>query len=642
MTRTPFNSFLIRPLVFIAIMYGLLRLSLLFIYPEYFAGLSIGEILIAFAQGMRFDFSIAAITYSFSLLGLLVLQFLPKAYPRGSAAMLWFAFIVLSATWLLYAGSIGYFGEVHRHLGAELVQLSADMKFVLTLLTGSRIWALAAGMIFLVGAAFLWRVWVVLPASRLNLAQPWLVKVCIALLLVAMEVLLVRGFELSSKPLGVADAYALGNERQATLSLNGAFSALHLSRKALKARSKPIAYFQVEELQAMQPQLPIFRRIIPHYELPAAYERPNLVMVLLESWSFKYIDGLAGGHYGATPFMDSLIAKSAVWTNAYAAGQRSIEGIQAALTSVPLLEGWPTIGFGLEQTRITSIAEKAEEQGYETLFMQTSKARSFHVDSIAKGLGFNHYYAMEDYEDNAEYEDESEFGWDYEGLQFFAEKLSVQKPEKPYFAFFFTGTTHEPFPNPGEQFHIRPHDEHWEHRYLNTLRYSDHSLEKFMHEMKETTGYQNTIFIFVADHTLRASLGDRKDSFRIPLIIYSPSELIPPGLHSDYVSQYDIMPTLSSLMGVSSEISSFGRSLLTEPEPTFAGALGKQGSIGVWLTSQGWISFNGENGQPLESSKNIDFFSSALHWNKLRLQQADRQLRNNLWVAPRPELVQVD
>lgn len=268
-------------------------------------------------------------------------------------------------------------------------------------------------------------------------------KVSTSFLVILITLLSIRGFELSSRPLSISDAYACGNEAQAALMMNGAFSVVHNSRRAFKDEIKAITYLneaQMQQILADNQMLP-FNRVVPNY-----YDQPrNAVLILLESWSYQYIDGLSGNNYGVTPFFDSIVEKSMVWSNAYAAGQRSIEGMQAVLTSVPLLEGRDTIGFGLEQNRLTKIAAEANRAGYNTVFMQTSKRRSFQVNAVAGSLGFDHYFGLEDFPEYKEYPEESRFGWDHDGLSFFAEYLA--RPEnqaKPYFGFFFTGTTHEP------------------------------------------------------------------------------------------------------------------------------------------------------------------------------------------------------
>src|SRR5690554_908404 len=104
--------------------------------------------------------------------------------------------------------------------------------------------------------------------------------------------------------------------------------------------------------------------------------------------------------------------------------------------------------------------KEADNIGYDTVMMQTSSRRSFHMDAIASLVGFNQYYGMEDFPMLRDYPvSMPAFGWDYEGLMFLSQKLKQVDADSPFFAFFFTGTTHEPFPDPGQEFHVYPHGE---------------------------------------------------------------------------------------------------------------------------------------------------------------------------------------
>lgn len=408
-------------------------------------------------------------------------------------------------------------------------------------------------------------------------------------------------------------------------------------RRANKNKGNAVQYFSEQELEAVlqqQPQVPLYRTIPPYF---TNQTQPNVVMVLLESWSSRYIDALSGTQYQATPFMNSLIAKSAVWTRTYASGQRSIEGIQAILTSIPLIEGNPVIGWGLEQNRMTTLANEANKLGYHSVFMQTSKRRSFHVDAIAGALGFNDYYGMEDFPALREYPEESSFGWDYEGLMFMADYL--QQPEhlqKPFFSFFFTGTSHEPFPDPGAEFHLYPHGQDATSSYLNTLRYSDWALEQFMLRMQEHPAYHNTVFIFVADHVLKASADNPHDSFHIPLIVYTPGQQIPAQKHDSIASQYDLLPTVASLLGIEEPIATFGHSLLTEPEFEPKGALSKQGQSYLWFTPHNSITFTVTDND-IRAAATVENAVAAAqqHWIQARLQTSGKSISSNSWLPIR-------
>lgn len=626
-------SYLIAPVLFSLVVCVLLRALFYFNYPEYFSDLSFLSALHAFAYGVRFDLSITTASYALFFLVYMTLVWLGV---RNSLSryVLWFAYAVLALTWMLYLSSVVYFAEVNRHISTELLYLGQDVGFFLTLLNSSKIyWVLAAAAMVLI-AAIGWNKLIIKPAAITPDLTGWQNKLAFSVLGLLIATLFIRGLVLDGKTLSIADAYSLSSEQKANLAMNGAFSVVHNTRRANKNKGVT-RFFTEQELKQLEQKLEIvpFQRAIPAYDIDGKHN--NVVVILLESWSAEYIDGLSGTNYGATPFMDELITKSRVWTNTFAAGQRSIEGVQAILASIPLLEGRQTLGWGLEQNRLTTLAKEADNIGYDTVMMQTSSRRSFHMDAIASLVGFNQYYGMEDFPMLRDYPvSMPAFGWDYEGLMFLSQKLKQIDADSPFFSFFFTGTTHEPFPDPGQEFHVYPHGENEKHSYLNTLRYSDWSLQQFMQSMQSHPAYQNTTFIFMADHVLKAATHDKKASFNIPLIVYSPHGEVEPGIDSTYVSQYDLLPTLASLMAIKTPIATFGRSLLTEKPLGKNGALSKQGNNYVWFSGNNWLTFDGSTGEVRDSSTPGGLeLQSALLWNQYRLQLVNQLLTKNSWFS---------
>src|SRR5690554_3419561 len=488
------------------------------------------------------------------------------------------------------------------------------------------------GLVTLGITAILWNILIVKKAAKVPVLIGWKNKAMFSILGVLVATLFVRGLVLDGKTISIADAYALGDERQANLAMNGAFSIIHNTRRASRNQGS-IKYYSSDVFNNLKAELPLtsFQRKIPAYK--AGEQRNNIVFILLESWSANYIDGLAGTTYGATPFMDEIISKSKVWPNTYAAGQRSIEGVQAILASIPLLEGRQTLGWGLEQNRMTALAKEANNAGYHTVMMQTSSRRSFHMDAIASLVGFSEYYAMEDFPMLREYPvGMPDFGWDYEGLMYLSDYLHSLNGDSPFFAFFFTGSSHEPFPDAGSEFHIYPHGEDDIKSYLNTLYYSDWSLKQFMKSMEKHPGYNDTVFIFMADHVLKAATEDKVESFKIPLFIYSPSGDIAPSTDKSFATQYDLAPTLASLMSIDKSISTFGRSLLTESPLTYDGALSKQGNNYVWFEENGWAAFDSSTGEVRDYAGDLSERDAVLTWNKVRLQYVNALLKDNSWV----------
>src|SRR5690606_1933576 len=207
--------------------------------------------------------------------------------------------------------------------------------------------------------AFAWHRLVVRPSATRPLNGHWAGRTLVAFLALLLTFLGARGV-ITGKPLSAIDAFAAGGEKQAALALNGAFAVIHNTRKARKQDREPLAFFNEQQLQENLARLGWQDRdpFLANWYQPQGTGKPrNLVMILLESWSYPHIDGLSGTRYGATPFIDELLKKSRVWDNFFAAGQRSIEGVQAVLTSVPVLPSQPPIGWGLEQNRMTRLAQ---------------------------------------------------------------------------------------------------------------------------------------------------------------------------------------------------------------------------------------------------------------------------------------------
>ncbi|BCA80105.1 LTA synthase family protein [Desulfuromonas sp. AOP6] len=636
----------LRAVLFSVGVFSILRLGYWATYPAYFEKLSPIEIFKAFAVGWRFDLSITVAAGSIFFLAL-VLPFPIVDTPRLQKVSLWSLFSFLSVLWIVNIADLFYFGEVYRHVGREILLLKHDWGMLIELALQSRLTEMALACLALLGLAFLWHALVVRPASAppADSSFSWRRSFSYTVFMLLLLLLGARGGLVQGKPISMVDAYMAGNEKQASLALNGAFSLVHSIRLGLKKSydsSQSLTYLSPQELNLWQAQFvedkgeDPFIRILSDDNTP---ENKNIVIVLLESWSYRYIDGLAGSDYGATPFIDSLIPKARVWDNTFAAGQRSIEGIQAVLTSVPVLESQPIIGWGQELNRMTRLAALLGERGYHSVMVQSSNRRSFHLDSIAAALGFNAYFGKEDLPIRRQYPGEvPRFGWDFEALMFMADYLASPKVKhQPFLSFVFTGTTHEPFPDPGREFHLYPHHAGKEEAYLNTLRYSDWSLQQFMAKAAEQPWYKNTVFVFIADHVLRSEGTSLESEFEIPLIIYTPDGSIEPGRDSRYASQYDVLPTLMTLLDVPDNLATYGKSLLL-PAGDLEGAQVQRGGVTGWIDSKGWFTFSRHT--DLDSGGLYEHDLDTLAQNskavKARMQVADHRLSRNLWF-PEPK-----
>ena len=607
-------------------LFALLRVALYVVYRDYFGQLSVGQIAGAFLHGVRFDAAVIAIFFLIPLLLLnLPLRFTAsRAWQVPFAAILWVITVAMGA---VLAADVVYFGYVNRHIAAELFAIGQDMGAMLHIAFSSYLGAVVGYVALCLGIGWLW--WRIAVRETAPARQGFMVFVLLFLALAITG----RGWTFYGKPVSVVHAFVSGSTVTGNLTLNGAFSAFQAGRATRAVEHRFLDPREAQRLVAgiypfTDGQYPLRR----HYDAKPTH--PNLVFVLLESWSFRYVDALSGSHYGVTPNFDALVKQGLTFTRAYSAGQRSIEGVQATLTGIPRLIGMPHLGKGLELSSISRLGAIAQHHGYRTIFAQSSRRGSFRMDAIARSAGFEEYYGMEDFPIVLDYPDPSasDFGWDYETLMFVSGKLAQTKG--PFLAYVYTGTTHEPFTRLPPRFEKRTPGSLTEDGFLNTLSYADWSLGEFMKKAEQADWFKDTIFVFVADHPLgKFGVTSPLDRFHVPLLIYAPGR-IKPGTNDVVASQLDLFPTLVDLLGFEDPFSALGDSLLRKQEGyaffmagSIVGMVGKEGFLTHSLKNR--LDSGAASGSPSPA------YLDALENKLLATDQVVYELlQSNRWAPP--------
>jgi phosphoglycerol transferase MdoB-like AlkP superfamily enzyme len=96
------------------------------------------------------------------------------------------------------------------------------------------------------------------------------------------------------------------------------------------------------------------------------------------------------------------------------------------------------------------------------------------------------------------------------------------------------------------------------------VRYTDYSIGAFLKKAKSKPWFQNTVFIFVADHCASSAGKNEIDitKYHIPCIIYNPI-LFKPQRVEKVCSQIDIYPTLFSQLNWSYESNLYGKNVMS-------------------------------------------------------------------------------
>jgi len=186
--------------------------------------------------------------------------------------------------------------------------------------------------------------------------------------------------------------------------------------------------------------------------------------------------------------------------------------------------------------------------------------------AYAAQAGVQDYYSREDYEKRCGTDDfDGYWGiWDEPFLQYMSRVLS-EMPQ-PFFASAFTLSSHHPFVVPEKYAATLPEGKTKVHK---GVAYTDLALRRFMETSSREPWYENTIFVFVADHVSSETFAPKTltptGNTQIICLIYTPDGSLR-GVNRSVAQQIDLMPTLLGLTGYDRPYFAFGRDVLRETD----------------------------------------------------------------------------
>ncbi|MGV9013918.1 MAG: LTA synthase family protein [Flavobacteriales bacterium] len=376
--------------------------------------------------------------------------------------------------------------------------------------------------------------------------KPWWAWRAIA---VALVVLCSRG-GLQYIPLGVLDASKYGAPAYMPLVLNTPFTVMTSIGKPTLEEKKLLPQQQADRLWPVQHQ---------YGDSALAGTKPNVVVIILESFSAAYSGRLNGTGQGYMPFIDSLMGQSLCYSRAYANGRRSIDGIPAVLASLPKMMDEAFIESPYAQQPITALPGLLVREGYSSAFFHGGHNGTMGFDAFAKAAGFQRYVGRDQYPDAADYDGT----WgirDRPFLQFFAKEMDKQ--QQPFVNCLFTLSSHHPYKLleadaerfAGGDLPIMP-----------TLRYADDALRQFFATAETMPWFRNTLFVITADHTADLERSGQTSGAAfdhwVPMLFYMPAS-ITPRMENRVTQQIDILPTVLDLIGYPEPFFAFGSSTL--------------------------------------------------------------------------------
>lgn len=283
----------------------------------------------------------------------------------------------------------------------------------------------------------------------------------------------------------------------------------------------------------------------------------NVVLITIESYSAEFMK-MYGNENGITPFLDSLTTKSLVFTNLYAAGNRTVRGLEAVTLCFPPTAGESVVKRADNKNKF-STGSIFKQKGYAVKFMYGGDAFFDNMEDFFTGNGYD-IVDKKTFEPN-EITFANIWGVCDEDMYHKAIKIMNQevKTGKPFFNHIMTVSNHRPFTYPNEKIDIPGDAKSRE----GGVKYTDYALKKFFTMAQKQPWFANTVFVIVADHCA-SSAGKTElpvDKYRIPAMIYSPG-FIGPVQYTNLMSQIDVMPTLFGLLNFSYQSKFYGQDVL--------------------------------------------------------------------------------
>lgn len=282
----------------------------------------------------------------------------------------------------------------------------------------------------------------------------------------------------------------------------------------------------------------------------------NVVLITIESLSADFMKAY-GNESNITPFLDSLSQKSLQFTNLYAAGNRTVRGLEAVTLCIPPTAGESVVKREDNKNKFSTGAV-FKQKGYNVNFMYGGDAFFDNMQDFFSGNG----YQIVDKSSFSPEEITFSNVWGVCDEDMYNKAIKIMNAEarqnKPFFNHIMTVSNHRPFTYPNNKIDI-PGDIKSRD---GGVKYTDYALRKFFDMARKQPWFNNTVFVIIADHCA-SSAGKTElplEKYRIPAFIYTTTEK--PEKYNQLMSQIDIMPTLFGLLHFDYNSKFFGQDVL--------------------------------------------------------------------------------
>lgn len=281
-------------------------------------------------------------------------------------------------------------------------------------------------------------------------------------------------------------------------------------------------------------------------------KRPNVLVVLMESFGSKFVHEL-GGLPDVAPGMSRLIPQSIFWTRFYSNSFRTDRGTVSAFS------GWvsyPTVSLMRLPEKLNylpSLARSLQREGYHTGYLYGGDITIMNKKGYLVATGYRQLTSAADFPKR----ETSESKWganDSVTARRTYEMIAGGQMPEPWHMTFQTLSSHEPFEVPYHRLSDKK---------LNAFAFTDHCVTTLIDSLRNTPQWDNLLVILIPDHGFLYDLTYESPEFFHAPMLWLGGAIREPRRIEVLMNQSDLAATLLSQMGISHTDFPWSRNVLS-------------------------------------------------------------------------------
>ena len=493
----------------LVVIYTAFRVALLLLNLDRVGSTTIWEVVQAFIMGVRFDIVTIGFVIAIPTIILTIFSFFGKKSRLFELIYTWVLTVCFTITFGICAADIPYFDQFFDRFNITAFEWMAtgDSAFVFKMIFEEPTYILMMLPVLASGFVFWFFANRIMTSSTGWESVHYVQYGIYTVLLWGLVFIGMRGRLNEKSPIMVGTAYFGNNAMLNQLGLNPNFT---LARSWLDSKdpdNQKVRFMSDEAAIALvqknlgienpDPEFPIARAVdfsttpIGSGRNDGKENNYNVIVVIMEGMSYnKTAHG--GNTHNLTPFLDDLMDKSLSFNNCYTSGTHTYCGIYTTFTSYPVifrnhaLKRIPVLQYD-------GIAATLQRQGYQTAYFTTHDKEFDNVAGFLSQNGVERIISQADYPAS---EVQTTLGVPDDYMFRFSMPIfdEMASNNRPFFAAMMTASDHGPYYIPD---YFKPRNT--EQKYQIT-EYADWSLQRFIEMAQEKPWFDNTLFVFVADH----------------------------------------------------------------------------------------------------------------------------------------------